>query len=122
MDIGIFLAALPVLGILAGLARAKYPRVPFVVAGLVAAAYALFMVALGIWAAMCWNCRGLSETRADIYLVSAIFFGLLTVTTLLGIWLGARLVTMLQRLRLTWRELRGGDGDGETTTAGNGEA
>lgn len=122
MDIGLFFAALPVLGILAGLARVKFPRAPFVAAGLVLAAFVLFMVALGIWAAMCWNCRGTGQVRADIYLVSAIFFGLLTLTTLLGIWLGARLVTMLQRLRLTWRELRGSDGEGDTNTAGNGEA
>lgn len=122
MNVGTLFAALPVLGILAGLARVKFPRAPFVAAGLVLAAFVLFMVALGIWAAMCWNCRGTGQARADIYLVSAIFFGLLTVTTLLGIWLGARLVTMLQRLRRTWRELRGSDEEGETTTPGNGEA
>lgn len=122
MNVGTLFAALPVLGILAGLARVKFPRAPFVAAGLVLAAFVLFMVALGIWAAMCWNCRGTGQARADIYLVSAIFFGLLTVTTLLGIWLGARLVTMLQRLRRTWRELRGSDEEGGTTTPGNGEA
>ncbi len=122
MDVGIFFAALPVLGILAGLARAKYPRVPFVAAGLVAAAYALLLAGLGVWSGICWDCGGLGQSRGDVLLVSAIFFGLLTITTLVGIWLGARLVTMLQRLRRTWRELRGSDGEGETTTPGNGEA
>ena len=122
MDIGIFFAAPPVMGILAGLARVKFPRAPFVAAGLVVAAYALLLAGLGVWSGVCWDCGGFGQTRGDVFVGFAFVFSLFAVTTLVGIWLGARLVTMLQRLRLTWRELRGSDGEGETTTPGNGEA
>ena len=66
------------------------------------------MASFGIWAATCWDCQGsLGETRADFYYATAILLSLVAVTLLLGLWLGARMMTMLQRLRRTWRELRG---------------
>ncbi len=108
MSIATLVAILPVLGIIAGLSRARYRRAPFVAAGVIVFAYALYIGSITIWAATCWDCRsGLGETRGDGLFVSAVFFGLIGGTTLLGVWLGARLVTMLQRLRRTWRELRG---------------
>ncbi len=108
MTIATLIAILPVLGIMAGLARARYRRAPFVAAGFVVLVYVLYIGSIAIWAANCWDCRGgLGETRSDGLFVSTVFFGLIGGTTLLGIWLGARLVTMLQRLRRTWRELRG---------------
>ena len=108
MNIATLIAILPVLGIIAGLARARYRRAPYIAAGIVVAVYVLYIGSIAIWAANCWDCRGgLGETRSDGLYVSTIFFGLIGGTTLLGVWLGARLVTMLQRLRQTWRELRG---------------
>ena len=119
MNFATLLAAVPLLGIVAGLARARYPRAPYLVAGLVAAAYALLLAGLGVWSGICWDCGGLGQSRGDVFVVSAIFFGLLTVTTLVAIWLGARLVTMVQRLRRTWRELRDA---GDATATDDGEA
>ena len=108
MNIATLVAILPVLGIMAGLFRVRYRRAPYVAAGVVLAVYVLYIGSIAIWAATCWDCRGgLGETRSDGLFVSAVFFGLIGATTLLGVWLGARLVTMLQRLRRTWRELRG---------------
>ena len=108
MTIATLVAILPVLGIMAGLLRARYRRAPFLAAGFIVLVYAVYIGSIAIWAANCWDCRGgLGETRSDGLYVLTIFFGLIGGTTLLGVWLGARLVTMLQRLRRTWRELRG---------------
>ena len=108
MTIATLVAILPVLGIMAGLLRARYRRAPFLAVGFIVLVYAVYIGSIAIWAANCWDCRGgLGETRSDGLYVSTIFFGLIGGTTLLGVWLGARLVTMLQRLRRTWRELRG---------------
>lgn len=108
MNIATLIAILPVLGVIAGLLRVRYSRAPYIAAGVVVVAYGLYIGSLGIWAATCWDCRaGFGSTRADGLYVNAIFFGLIAVPMLLGIWLGARMVTMLQRLRRTWRELRG---------------
>ncbi len=108
MGIATLIALLPVIGIAAGLARVKYRRAPYIAAGVVVGVYVLYIGSLAIWAWTCWDCRGgLGETRSDGLYVSTIFFGLLGITTLLGVWLGARMVTMLQRLRRTWHELRG---------------
>ena len=120
MTFGALLAALPLLGILAGVARVKFPRLPIVAAGLVAVSYGLYLAAVGTWAGICWECRGVSQTRGDVFTVSAIFFGLIAFTTLLGVWLGARLVTMVQRLRRTWREVRDATGRSDATTADKG--
>ncbi len=117
MTFNMLLGALPLLGVIVGLVRVKFPRVPFVVAGLVVAVYGIFMAVAGVWAAQCWDCRGVSETRGDFFIVAAFFFGLIAFTMLLGIWLGARLVTVLQRLLQTWRELRGGTSNGDSSTA-----
>ncbi len=103
----VLLTTLPVLGITAGLARARFPRAPFVAAGLVAAVYGLYMAAVGIWAALCWDCLvGTQNSRGEVFTAAAFFFGLIAFTTLLGIWLGARLATVLRRLLHTLRELR----------------
>ncbi len=108
MGIATVVALLPVIGIVAGLSRVRFRRAPYIAAGIVVGVYVLYIGSLAIWAWTCWDCRGgLGETRSDGLYVSTIFFGLLGLTTLLGVWLGARMVTMLQRLRRTWRELRG---------------
>ena len=108
MNLASLVAILPVLGIMAGLLRARYRRAPFIAAGVVVLVYVLYVGSIAIWASTCWDCRGgLGETRSDGLYVSTVFFGLIGGTTLLGVWLGARLVTMLERLRRTWRELRG---------------
>ncbi len=117
MTFNMLLGAIPLLGVIAGLARVKFPRVPFVAAGLVVAAYGISRAVAGVWAAQCWDCRGMNETRGDFFILAAFFLGLIAVTMLLGIWLGARLVTVLQRLRQTWRELRGDTSDGDSSTA-----
>ncbi len=119
MTIGALFAAIPLIGVAAGLARAKYRRAPFIFAALVAAAYGLSTTAFGIWAANCWDCTSEGSTRGDVFTVFAFLFGIMAATTLIGVWLGARLMTMLQRLRVTWRELRevtsNGDSDADRT-------
>lgn len=116
MSIATLIALLPVLGVVAGLARIKYPRAPYLAAAIVFAVYVLYVGSMAIWAGLCWDCEsGAGDTRGDFLYVSAIFFGLIAGTALLGIWLGARMITMLGRLRHTWDELRGAptreDGD-----------
>ena len=106
MNLGTLIGIIPLLGIIAGLARAKFPRVPFIAAGLVVLAYAVYMAVIAVWAGQCWDCRGLSTTRSDVLFVAAVFFGLMVTMTLLAIWLGARFVTVLQRLFRTGRELQ----------------
>ena len=94
--------------IAAGLARGRFPRAPYIVAGVVTGLYVLSIASFGVWAAICWDCRGsLGETRGDFYYVLVIMLSLAAATLLLGVWLGARMATMLTRLRRTWRELRG---------------
>jgi hypothetical protein len=117
MTFNMLLGAIPLLGVIAGLARVKYPRVPFVTAGLVVVAYGISMAVAGVWAAQCWDCRGMNETRGDFFILAAFFLGLIAFTMLLGIWLGARLVTVLHRLLQTWRELRGDTSDGDSGAA-----
>lgn len=109
---GMLFGALPVLGILAGLAGMRYRRLPLFAAGIVVAAYGVYLASAGIWAATCWDCRvGLSQTRNDFLLVSAIFTGLVAFTTLVGVALGARLSVVLRRLSRTIGELRHGGGE-----------
>ena len=119
MNIGALFAVIPLIGVAAGLARAKFPRAPFIFAVLVVACCGLAAAAFGSWAATCWNCRSAGSPRSDIFPVFAFLFGIMSATTLIGVWLGARLMTMLQRLRVTWRELRdvtgNGDSDAERT-------
>lgn len=102
------LSILPVLGILLGVARVWYPRVPWLAAGSILALYALLVAVSGTWAATCWSCDGnTSTTRGELFSVSMLFFGMVIATTLAGIWLGTRLTVMLGRLRRTIGELRG---------------
>ena len=116
MNIGALFAVIPLIGVAAGLARAKFPRAPFVFAVLVVVVYGLSMAAFGVWAATCWDCRSEGSPRGDVFTVFAFLFGIMAVTMLIGVWLGARLTTMLQRLRVTWRELR------DATTNGDSDA
>jgi hypothetical protein len=102
-------AALPVLGVVMGLSGARYRRLPLLAACFVAAAYGVYVASAGIWAATCWDCRaGVNQTRNDVLLASAVFFGLVAVTTLVGVALGARLTVVLRRLSRTIGELRHG--------------
>ncbi len=109
MNIASLIALIAILAVIgAGLARGRYPRAPFIVAGVVIGLYALGMASFGVWAATCWDCQGsFGETRGDFYYALVILLSLVAITLLLGLWLGARMATMLQRLRRTWLELRG---------------
>ena len=109
MNLASLLALFAVLAVIAaGLSRVRFRRAPYIVAGVVVGLYVLSITSFGIWAATCWDCRGsLGETRGDFYYVLVIMLSLAAGTLLLGVWLGARMATMLQRLRRTWRELRG---------------
>lgn len=112
MNVGMLFAALPVLGVVIGLSGARYRRVPLLAACFVAAAYGVYVASAGIWAATCWDCRaGVSQTRNDVLLVSAVLFGLVAFTTLVGVALGARLVVVLRRLSRTIGALRDGGGE-----------
>ena len=109
MNFASLVALFAILTVIAvGLSRIRYPRAPYIVAGAIVGLYVIGISSFGIWAATCWDCEGsLGETRADFYYATFILLTLAAVTLLGGVWLGARLMTMLQRLRRTWRELRG---------------
>ncbi len=120
MNIGALFAVIPLIGVAVGLARARFPRAPFIFAALVVVVYALSTAGFGIWAATCWDCRSEGSPRSDLFIFVVVFIGgLMAATMLIGVWLGARLTTMLQRLRVTWRELRdvtsNGDSDADRT-------
>jgi hypothetical protein len=102
------LSIMPLLGVMLGVARVRYPRVPWLAAGSILALYALFVAVTGAWASTCWDCSGnTTTTRGELFGVSTLFFGITITTTLAGIWLGTRLIVMLGRLRRTIGELRG---------------
>jgi len=107
MTIIAVLGWLPVVGVAAGLTRAKFRRLPLMVAALAVAAYLITMVSFAVWAAPCWDCKaGLSETRGDVVIIFSMFFGVYLALTLVGIWLGARFSGSLARLIATFREAR----------------
>jgi hypothetical protein len=97
---------LPVIGILLGLSRARFRRVPLIATAIIGAAYLIYMASVGVYAARCWDCEGLGTTRGDMVYVSAIFFGITVVTTVLGIWLGVRLTVVFGRVMDAARDLR----------------
>lgn len=105
MSLIAFLGWLPVAGVVAGLARAKFGRLPLIAAAIAAAAYVALVGSYGGWAATCWDCKtGLSETRGQAAQIMAMFFGVYLVLTLAGIWLGARFSSAAARLIGTVRE------------------
>ena len=109
MNPGLLFSWLPVLGIIVGALRVRFRRLPWIVAGLAAAAYLLYIAAFGAYAARCWDCGGDSNTtRGDSFLVATLFLGLILGVTLAGIALGARLTILLGRLSRTVSELRKG--------------
>jgi hypothetical protein len=109
MNPGLLFSWLPILGIIIGLLRVRFRRLPWIAAGLVVLAYLLYFAAYGTYAAQCWSCEGgLSETRGDMLLIAGMFFGLMLALTLAGIALGARLTVLLARLFHTVHELRNG--------------
>ncbi len=116
MNIGALFAVIPLLAVVIGLSRVKFPRAPLIAAVLVAGAYGAATASIGIWAATCWDCRVEAGPRSDVLMVFAVLFGILTAGTLVGIWLGARMVTMLRRLMVTARELREIASDVESIT------
>ena len=102
------LSILPIVGVLTGFARARYPRVPWLAAGAITIVYLLGLTVTGGWAAACWDCAGSTDTsRSEIFYVTAIYFGIIVGATLLGIWLGSRTIVVAQRLFRTIGELRG---------------
>ncbi len=115
MNPGLIFGWLPVIGIIAGLARLRFPRAPWIAAGLLGGAYLIYMAALGAYAGQCWDCSGVADgdTRGDTFFVAAIFFGILLATTLLGVWLGARLTVVFGRVMSAARDLRDGLRDRE---------
>ncbi len=117
MNPGLLFSWLPVIGIVIGLLRVRFRRLPWIVAGLVFVAYLLYLAASGTYAARCWDCSGdVTATRGDSFLVGILFFGLILTVTLAGIALGARLTVVLGRLLGAARDVRdgfhkGGQGD-----------
>ena len=97
---------LPVIGVLIGLARARFPRLPWIAAALLVAAYAAYVGAIGIYASRCWDCGSFNGTRGESFQVAAFFFGVMLAITLAGVWLGARLTVVVGRLVAAARELR----------------
>ncbi len=96
MNIGALFAVIPLIGVAAGLASAKYRRAPFIFAALVVVVYGLTTSAFGVWAATCWDCRSGGTLRSDLLIYVVVFIGgIMAATTLIGVWLGARLMTML---------------------------
>jgi hypothetical protein len=107
MNPGLLFSWLPLAGIIIGLMRVRFRRLPWIAAGLFVVAYLLYFAAYGIYAAQCADCvGGLGETRGDMLLIAGLFFGLMLVLTLAGIALGARLTVLLVRLFHTVGELR----------------
>ena len=117
MNPGLIFGWLPIIGIVAGLMRLRFPRAPLIATGVLVAAYLIYLAALGAYAGQCWSCRGVADgdTRGDTFFVAAIFFGILLVTTLLGVWLGARLTVVFGRVISAAHDLREGLRDREGT-------
>ena len=104
MSLIAFLSWLPLAGVIAGLARAKFRRLPLIAAAIAVAAYVALVASYGGWAATCWDCQaGLSETRGQAAQIIAMFFGVHLLLTLAGIWLGARFSSAGARLIGTLR-------------------
>ena len=106
MTIGFLFALFPVAGVAAGLLGTRYRRAPIIAAGVALGLLGIYLSSAGIWAGSCWDCASGSNTREDVFIASSFLTTLLIGTALAGIWLGARLGTVLVRLRITWRELR----------------
>jgi hypothetical protein len=98
---------LPVIGVVIGLTRARFPRVPLIAAAVLVALYAAYVASTGIYASTCWDCSSsISGSRGDAWQVGAFFLGIMLAITLAGVWLGARLTGSLGRLFAAARELR----------------
>ena len=108
MSPGLLFGWMPVIGIGLGLTRLRFRRVPWIASGLVIAAYLIYMAAFGVYAGRCWSCSGVrdGDTRGDTFYIAAVFFGIMLASTLLGIWLGARLTVVVGRLRDAARDMR----------------
>ena len=98
---------LPVMAIAIGLTRVRFPRLPWIAAGVLLAIYLLYLAAFGVYASRCWDCSaGMSETRGESFHVIALFLGIMLATALFGVWLGARLTVVVGRLFAAARDLR----------------
>ena len=105
MNVIAVLGWLPITGVVAGLARAKFRRLPLIAVAIAVVAYAVLVASYAVWAAPCWDCKaGLSETRGDAVMIVSMFFGVYLALTLVGIWLGARFSGALARFISTLRE------------------
>jgi hypothetical protein len=93
--------------VLVGLARVRYPRVPWMAAGSIFVLFLLFVAATGTWAATCWSCSGPTDrTRSELFFATLIYQSIIVGTTLIGIWLGSRMTVVLQRLLRSIGEMR----------------
>jgi hypothetical protein len=92
------LIAASVLGLATGLARAALPALPLASAGVLIVAYLAGMLAMGLWAAQCWECApGYQDwPRKTMYGVSAFWAGLVLALTIVGIDLGVLVTRYLQ--------------------------
>jgi hypothetical protein len=107
MSVIVILGWLPVIGVAAGLARARFRRAPWIAAGVVVLAYLVLVGSYGGYAATCWDCSTpVSRSRGDSFYSTAILFGVYLALTLLGIVLGARFSSAVGRLIATFREAR----------------
>lgn len=107
MNPGFLLAWLPLIGVVIGLLRARFPRLPLIATGVLVVLYGVYVASTGIYAATCWDCTSrLSGSRGDAWLVSAFFLAVMLAITLAGVWLGARLTVVLGRLVDAARDLR----------------
>ncbi len=123
MNPGLIFSSLPLIGIVIGLLRVRFRRLPCVAAGVVIVAYLLYLASFGIYAAQCWDCSGdFTATRGDSFMVSSLLLGLILLVTIAGIALGARFSVVLGRLFGAARDvrdsLRDRDGDVRDNTPG----
>ncbi len=106
MNPAFILLWLPVIGVTIGLARARFPRLPWIAASVLIGLYVAYVASTGVYAATCWDCSGFNGTRGESFQVAAFFFGIMLTITLAGVWLGARLTVVLGRLLAAARDLR----------------
>jgi hypothetical protein len=79
-------------------ARIRWRVVPLLASAVVAALYAIAMIAATIWAASCPKCNSGELHRIDAVAWSAIIYGGLALVIVLAIWIGAAFTRVLTRM------------------------